>query len=143
MRTQLLPHLSPRIKVVARGNRAANTLHLSDTPELLERLRAVDGRLVDPRCLVDVVCAAVRRDGTFLRGSRGWVVGAVGFDDVVLDERIACPAVERDVGVYVRGVPGTGVGYCATRAGVPAFAGDKVANVGPGYVVFASCLHGC
>lgn len=140
MRPQLLPHLRPRIKVVASGNRPPNTLPLPHAPELLERLRSINTRLVVPRRLVDVVRSAVAGDGAFLGRAGGRVVGAVGLDDVVFDERVACPAVERDVGVYVRRVPGTAVGYGAPCAGVPAFACHEVAHVGPGYVVFAACL---
>ena len=126
--------------MVSRGNRAPNPLPLPYAPKLLKRLRSINTRLVVPRRLVDVVSSAVAGDGAFLGRAGGRVVGAVGLDDVVFDERVACPAVQRDVRVYVGCVPGTAVGYGATRARVPAFSCDEVADVGPGYVVFAACL---
>lgn len=43
------------------------------------------------------------------------------------------------VGLWVRARL-TGVGHGAARAGVPAFARNKVANVRPGDVVFSGCL---
>lgn len=112
-------------------NSSSNALARPDRPELLERRRAVDAGLVDTRGLQDVVCAAVRGDLALLLGCGGGVVGAVGFDDVVLDQWVARPAVERDVRVYVGGVPGSGVCDDALTAGVPAFSGYEVADVGP------------
>lgn len=69
MRAQLLADFRPRIKVVSRGNRAADALRLAHAPELLERLRAVDRRLVVPRRLVDVVGPAVGCDGALFGGA--------------------------------------------------------------------------
>jgi hypothetical protein len=119
VRTKLLSILGPSIKVVLNGNGTPNTLASPHTPELLERRRSVDGRLVGAGGLEDVVGAAVRGDRALLLSSRGGVVGAVGLDDVVFDERVACPAVERDIGVYTACIPGAVVVYYAFRAGVP------------------------
>jgi hypothetical protein len=119
MRSQLLTILSPRIKVVLNRNRASNALARPHTPKLLECRRSIDGRLVRAGGLKDVVGTAVRGNGALLLSSRRGVVRAVGLNDVVLDERVACPAVEGDVRVYVSGVPGSGVVYNTVRAGVP------------------------
>lgn len=89
--------LLPGIKVRLDVDGAADALLLADGPELREGRRAVDGGLVDARGLEDVVVAAVRGDGALLGCGRCRVVAAVGLDDVVLDERVASPAVERDV----------------------------------------------
>lgn len=140
MRPQRLPHLGPRIKMISRCNRPANPLTLPHAPKLLKRRRPIDTRLVRAGRLIDIVRPAVRRHGALFRGPAAGVVGPVGLDNVVLDQRVARPAVQRDVGVYVGRVPGARVGYRAARAGVPAFACDEVAHVGPGYVVFAGCL---
>jgi hypothetical protein len=139
MLPQLLPILSPRIEMRLDINRAPNALLLADRPELLERRRAVDAGLVGARRLQDVVGAAVGGDAAFLLRGGGGVVRAVGLNDVVLDERVARPAVQRDVRVDVGGVPGTAVGHVADAAGVPAFAGDEVAYVGPLDVVLVGC----
>ena len=121
MRTKVLTKLGPSIEVVLKfqllalrqsfvldleftyldSNATTNALIPPHTPKLLESSRAIDGRLVGTRSLQDVVCAAVRLDGTLLLSSRRGVVGAIGLNDVVLDERVAGPAVERNVRVYV------------------------------------------
>jgi hypothetical protein len=118
---------------------SAHTLLLPNGPELLEGRRAVDAGLVGTGRLQDVVCAAVGGDGALFLRSRARVVRAIGFDDVVLNQRVACPAVERDIAVDVGGVPGARVGDIADTAGVPALAGDEVANVGPLYIVLVLC----
>ena len=135
MRAELLSILGPSIEMILDRNRTTNALALSHRPELLECSSSIDRRLVGSGSLQNVVCASVRGDGALLLSSRSGVVAAVGLDDVVLDQRVACPAVERDVGVDACSVPGTGVGDDALTAGVPAFAGDKVTDVGPLYVV--------
>jgi len=122
-------------------NRAANALLLPDGPELLEGRRAVDTGLVSAGGLQDVVCTAVGGDGALFLSSRARVVGAVGLDNVVFNERVAGPAVERDVAVDVGGVPGAGVSHVAYTAGVPALASDKVADVGPLDVVLWLCQY--
>lgn len=121
--SKLLSILGPRVEMVLDCNSASNTLTLPDAPELLECRRAVDAGLVDAGGLQNVVCAAIRGDGTLLLSSRAGVVGAVGFDDVVLDQRVAGPTVEGDVGVDVLGVPSSSVVYDAVAAWVPALVG--------------------
>lgn len=124
MRTQRLSNLGPRIKMIARRNRTANPLRLPNAPKLLERGCPINTRLVGTCSLVDIVHAAIGRNSTLLGGSGRGVVAAIGLNDVVFDERVACPAVQRDVGVYVRSIPSTRVGHGASGAGVPAFSGN-------------------
>jgi hypothetical protein len=135
MAPQLLSKLTPRIKMRLDINCAAHTLLLPNAPKLLESRRAINARLVGARGLQDIVGAAVGGDGTLFLSSRSGVVGTVGLDNVVLDQGVARPAVERDVAVDGSGVPGARVGDVADAAGVPALAGDKVADVRPGDVV--------
>jgi hypothetical protein len=97
MRPQLLSILAPRIKMRLDINTAPNTLLLPDRPKLLERARSINRRLVGSRRLQNVVRAAVSGDGALLLSSRSGVVRAVGFDNVVLDQGVARPAVQRDV----------------------------------------------
>jgi hypothetical protein len=97
VRTELLSVLGPSVKMVLDRNRASDALASPHTPELLERRRPINRRLVGAGRLEDVVSAAVGLDGALLLSSRGGVVGTVGLDDVVFDERVACPAVEGDV----------------------------------------------
>ena len=94
MRTKLLSVLGPSIEVVLDSNSTANTLASPDRPELLEGSSTIDGGLVGASSLENVVCAAVRSDGTLLLSSRRGVVGAVGLDDVVLNQRVARPSVQ-------------------------------------------------
>jgi hypothetical protein len=112
-----------------------NTLLLPNGPELLEGGCSVDRRLVSACGLEDVVGAAVSGNGTLLLSSRTGVVRAIGFDNVVFDQGVAGPAVQRNVRVDVAGVPGARVGHVADTAGVPALAGDEVADVVPLNVV--------
>ena len=56
----------------------------------------------------DIVVGAVTVDGTLHLASRGGVVGAVGLDDIVLDQGTASPAVYGEVTVSA-GVVGTRV----------------------------------
>lgn len=102
------------------GNGAANTLGTANRPELLEGGSTVNGWLVVTGRLENVVCAAVRVDGTLLLSSRRGVVGAVSLDNVVLDERVAGPAIQRNVRVNVLRIPGTAVCHGLGSAGVSA-----------------------
>lgn len=89
-------------------------LGVADGPELLECLGAVDRGLVHARGLEDVVGGAVAGHRTFLGGGRGGIVGAVGLDDVVFNERTASPSINGEVAVSV-GCVGTRV---ANRPGL-------------------------
>ena len=97
MRTQLLPILGPSVKVVLGGDRSADALRLPNGPELLEGRSAVDRGLVCTGGLENIIGSAVGGNGTLLARSRSGVIGAVRLNDVVLDERVARPAVERNV----------------------------------------------
>lgn len=138
MSTQLLADFSPGIKVVLGCDSAANTFSSPDAPELLEGRSSIDTWLVGACRLVDIIGAPVTLDRTLLASTRGRVVGAVALDDVILDERVACPAVERDIRVYARCVPGSGVVYDLGTSWVPALAGHEVSDVVPGYAVLAA-----
>lgn len=131
MRPQLLPKLTPSIKMILDRNLPAHPLNLPHGPKLLKRRRPINTGLIGPCSLQNIIRPAVRSDGALLLGCRARVVGAIGFDDVVLDQGVAGPAVERNVGVDVLRGPGSCVVYYAVGAGVPAFSGDEVADVGP------------
>lgn len=60
---------------------------LTYRPELLEGGRTLDRRLVVPGRLQDPVGAAVDIDGANILGGAAGIVGAEGFDNVVLDLR--------------------------------------------------------
>jgi hypothetical protein len=100
--------LSPSIEVVRSVDRAADTLLRADAPVLRESLGAVDRRRVYTRAGVDLVLAAVGGHGALVGQLAGRVVGAVGVEDVVFDERRARPAVDAQVGVAV-GLEGAAV----------------------------------
>ena len=63
----------------------------------------MDGWLVDARTFVNVVCSSIGGDGTKLRQAGAGVVRAVRFDDVVLDERVRGPTVDREIAISVWG----------------------------------------
>lgn len=106
-RAQVLAELRPRIKVILDCNSTADTLARPHTPKLLECCSSVDGGLVSACSLQDIVGTAISGDGTLLRSSRRGVVGAIRFDNVVFDKWVARPAVQGDVRVDGRGIPGT------------------------------------
>lgn len=91
----------PGVEVSANVDRSAGSLLLANGPELLEGLSTVDGRLVDTGALEDVVVAAVDVDGALAGGAGRGVVGTEVLDDVVFDERVAGPSVDREVRVAV------------------------------------------
>lgn len=100
---------SPGVEVGLHVDGAGAALVLADGPVLVEGLGAVDGGLVDTLGLGDLVGRAVGSDAALDGSLRGWVVGAEVLNDVVLDERVAGPAVDGEVGVAV-GLVATGVG---------------------------------
>jgi hypothetical protein len=88
----------PTIKVILHGHAALGALVLAHRPVLLEGLGAVDRRLVDAGRHTNLVGAAVGLEGALGLGAAvacTGVVGAVGLDDVVFDQRGAGPAVDR------------------------------------------------
>lgn len=116
--------------MVAHGDGTTAALLLADRPVLVEGLSAIDGRLVVAGRLVDVVGGAVGGDGSEAGGARRGVVCAKVLDDIVLDKRVAGPAVDGEIAV-AGGVEGARVGDGASGTGVPALAADEVADVGP------------
>lgn len=101
-------------------------------PELVKRRPPNNRRLVHPLSAVNIVITPVTVDCAETGGPAAGVVGTVALDDVVLDERVLCPAVEGEVRVHVAAGPGAVVLDHFGPAGVPAFAADPVAYVGPG-----------
>ena len=98
--------LPPSVEVACSADGTADLttrvlLGVANGPELLEGLGAVDRGLVVASGLEDVVVGSVAVDGTLPLSSGGGVVGAVRLDDVVLDERVASPAVDSEVAVAV------------------------------------------
>src|SRR6185437_16593671 len=91
---------------------------------------ALDGGLVDTLAAVDVVGAAVRGDRAHPGGLRPRVEAAEVVDDVVLDERVRCPAVQRQVAVAAA-APAAGVVHGVAGAGVPTLAYDGVVDAAP------------
>jgi hypothetical protein len=132
--------ISPSGEVSLDVDRSTNALLLPDRPVLLEGRRAVDGGLVGTGGLKDVVSATINGDGSLLSCCRGWVVAAVRLNDVVLNKRVACPAVERDVGVHVLTGPGTAVVDNASASWVPSLATNPVAHIVPLARVLPSSL---
>jgi hypothetical protein len=89
----------PRVEVVRSGDCATGAMALADGPVLVEGGGSLDRRRVHALRPVDVVRAAVRRHGANVRQPGGRVVRAIVVRDVVLDERVGCPTVEREVRV--------------------------------------------
>jgi len=89
--------LLPFVEVLAGVDGATDALDAADGPVLVEAGSALDrGLVVAPR-LVDVVDTAVVLYRAKLGGSGRGVVGAVGLDDVVLNQGAGGPSVQRKV----------------------------------------------
>ncbi len=97
MAPQLHAILRPLIEMRLGGHRAAHPLLLSHRPELLERPGALNRRLVDPRARKYFVLAFLRREVALGRPRLVGCQVGVGFDDVVLDQGVACPAVDGEI----------------------------------------------
>lgn len=98
------------------------------TEEILEAIHLCQS-LAKP-----VVC------GMFQLTSRAGVVVAEALDDVVLDKRACCPAVDGDIAVDVGGVPCAAVLDGAITASCPSLAGNKVVAIRPVHAVLARRL---
>jgi hypothetical protein len=91
----------PGVEVSLHVDASTSALVLADRPVLLEGLGAVNGRSVGPGGLGNLVGGTVGGDGALdLSLGRG-VVGSEVLNDVVLDERVAGPSVNGEVGVAV------------------------------------------
>lgn len=99
MSTQLQSSLGPSIEMGSGSDASTGTLVATNRPVLLECLGTIDGWGVGAGGLVEVVDAAVDGDFSLLLSTVGWVVCAEVLDDVVLDERVAGPAVDCEVAV--------------------------------------------
>lgn len=100
--------LGPSVEVSASVDGTTRALVRTDGPVLVEGAGALDGGGVVTGALEDLVVGAVDVDGALAGGAGGGVVGAEVLDDVVLNERVAGPAVDGEVGVAV-GLVGTAV----------------------------------
>lgn len=119
--------------MVTSGDGASDTLGAANRPVLLEGGCAFNGGSIGASAHVDIVGASITGHLALLGSAAGWVIGAEGFDDVVLNERAPGPAVEREVAVSIRVV-------CARVLDSPAFVmsmlggfsgTDKASYLGP------------
>lgn len=104
------PHtqLCPLIEVPLSCDGSSDALFLADGPVLLECPGSFDRRLVDACASEDLVLAFLRGEGALRRPRLVGCQVGVRLDDVVLDERVASPAVDSKVS-GASGVIGTGV----------------------------------
>lgn len=105
--TQVHAQIPPGIKVASGTNTTTDgpswvLLGVTDRPELLEGLSTIDRWCIETRGGQNVVVSAVTVYRSSPRGSGGWIVRTVGFNDVVLYEGVQCPAVDRKVTIPVR-----------------------------------------
>jgi hypothetical protein len=116
---QLQPGLVPRLEMIPRRHGPAGLLHVSDTPELGERRRTLDGWFILANFRPDLVFPIVGSEVSLERRFRvvGGIMCTVGFDNVVFDERRGGPAVDGEIGVSL-GKECRGVVYCSGRRGL-------------------------
>lgn len=89
----------PCSEVVGEGDTTTHAVRRADGPELVERCCPDDRRLIHTNGVVDVVCSTVGTDTTQQSSTTTRVKGTVRFDDVVLDEWVCSPTVDRQVAV--------------------------------------------
>src|SRR5690606_6245725 len=146
---------APEINVVGEGDGArdiAETLLGRTDAEVLVEGGSVafNGRLIHPLTATHVVGGAVALEAAVINTAitRRWIVRAVAFDNVVLNQRTSGPAIKCEVGVLIVGttvVTGI-VNHLGTAAGVPAFSAYPVIGVvGPLRSVTTTRVqcHGC
>jgi hypothetical protein len=119
VRAQVQANAGPGVEVIACGDGSADALGGADGPVLLEGSGAFDRWSVCACAHVNIVCSAIAGDGAFLGGAGRRVVGAVRFDDVILDERVGGPAVDSKIAVTIGAVSarigdGSGRRYMST-----------------------------
>src|SRR5687767_9965443 len=130
----------PGIEVVARGDGSTHALLLPHAPVLVERARAFDRWCVHPLGAVDVVGATIAGDRAHEALPAGRPPGAPTIDDVILDQRILRPTVQRQIRIAVR-TERARVGHGTATAGVPALAAHPVVDVAPLGGIAAATVH--
>src|SRR5690606_21007483 len=141
----------PVVEVVGHGDRAGDVaetlLRIAHAEILVEGAAgALDRRCVDTLAAAHVVGGAVALEAAVVHAARaaGRVVRSVALDDVILDQRIAGPSVQREIGVLVVvDAVVAGVVDHARAAGIPALAANPVVGTaGPLRAVAAVCVKG-
>lgn len=128
--SELQAKLGPGVEVVGSGDGTGRALVLADAPVLVEGSGTRDGGLVGADTLVDIVDRAVGGDGTHVLETAAGVVGAVGLEDVVLDEGVLAPAVDGEVRVTLRRVGTLEVDVAGGTLG-PTLTGNEVVALLP------------
>ena len=83
--------------MVRSRDRAARAVRLADGPVLVEGSGSLDRGRVHASALVDVVGRAIGGYGALVAETAARVVRAEALDDVVLDEGVGGPAVNRQI----------------------------------------------
>jgi hypothetical protein len=99
MVTKIHLMIPPSIEVIVHVHRSADTLGGTNGPVLLKGFRAINGRLVVTRGNIDVVGSSISVERSLVLCTWAWVIGSVGFDNVVFYEGIAGPAVDGEIAV--------------------------------------------
>src|SRR6185436_4891094 len=132
----------PATEVVGDGDRSTHSLGLPHAPVLVEvAIRARDAGRVGAMCAIHVVGAAIAGHRAHERAAVArWPERAPAVDDVVLDQWIRGPAVQRQVAVAGR-IEGSRVIDRVVRARLPALAADPVVDAAPVRGVTATRVH--
>lgn len=117
--------------MVSRSDIAANPLLRAHRPKLIEGRATHNRRLVNPLRLIDIISSAITLDSSALLGPAAGVIRPIALNDIVLDQRILGPPIERQIRVLVDAAPGAVVGDGLRTAGVPPLAPDPVADIAP------------
>lgn len=110
---------------------AANPPLCANRPKLIEGRATHNRWLIDPLSLIDIISSAVTLDSSTPLGPAAGVIRPIGLNDIVLDQRVLSPPIERQIRVLVGGVPGSVVGDGLRASRVPPLTADPVADVAP------------
>lgn len=113
----------------------ADALLSADRPVLLERASSINGRLVGAGRDVDIVLSTVAGEAALVLGPAAGVVGSIRLNDVVLNKRVAGPAVDGKIAIAAR-VEGATIVDGPEKSAVPVQAPDKTYRPVPGFQPF-------
>jgi hypothetical protein len=130
VRSEFQAKFLPGLKVVPRRNCTTDPLLSANRPELLKSTSSLNGWLVDAGTSINVVRATVRLYRATLFSLTGRIVRAVRFDDIVFDQRVASPAIESKIAVFLW-VESAGVTDCPVIWHISHFANSRRVKILP------------
>lgn len=140
--SELQSGVGPSAEMGAYVDGSARTLVLAHGPELLEGLSTVNGWLLNPSALSDVVDGSIQCDLAFSPGVTRGVIRAKVFNNVVLNQRISGPTVNSKIRISIVLIA-SAIGHDSVSSSwVPSLATDQIATGSPLDLVVAASAVG-